>query len=192
MASNPERRTVLVNAAIDVLAKLGARGLTFRAVDVEARLPAGTASNYFSSRDDLLRQAGQHIFIRLAPDPEHASKLMAGPHTRAHEAVLMRDIITRAQADRPGYLAMLELRLEATRRPELQASLTDYYRANIEEIARTHVDEGFPGDRTTAVLLYLAMTGLIVEHLTLPDVLSTTTESLDELVADIVRTIVPE
>ncbi|MFD1049004.1 TetR/AcrR family transcriptional regulator, partial [Kibdelosporangium lantanae] len=32
MVHNPERRTALVNAAIEVLARDGARGLTFRAV----------------------------------------------------------------------------------------------------------------------------------------------------------------
>ena len=44
MRQNPARRAALVDAAIEVLAREGARGLTFRAVDVEAAVPNGTAS----------------------------------------------------------------------------------------------------------------------------------------------------
>ena len=40
---NDQRRATLVDAAIEVLAREGARGLTFRAVDAEAAVPAGTA-----------------------------------------------------------------------------------------------------------------------------------------------------
>lgn len=191
MARNPERRTALLHAAIDVLAEEGARGLTFRAVDKKAGVPGGTSSNYFPSRDELLRQSGEYIFVRLTADPQEAEELLRPSHTRELEVSLMREILRRAQADRAGYLAMLELRLEATRRPELRDSLSRYYRANLESITHHHVEGGFPGDRTTAVLLYLAMSGLVTELLTLPDMLSTSTDSLDKLVEELVRTIVP-
>ncbi|AQA20766.1 putative transcriptional regulator, TetR family protein [Rhodococcus sp. MTM3W5.2] len=57
----------MVDAAIEVLAELGARGLTFRAVDSRAGVPPGTASNYFANRDDLLAQAGGRFYERLTP-----------------------------------------------------------------------------------------------------------------------------
>jgi hypothetical protein len=72
--------------------------------------------------------------------------------------------------DRSGYLALLELRLEASRRPALEAALTETIGSNLEENIRFHLP-GLPGDRMTVVLLYLAMSGLAVEHLTLPQVL---------------------
>ncbi|GAB2951679.1 hypothetical protein GCM10027203_64490 [Nonomuraea fastidiosa] len=65
---NPERRRALIDAAVEVLAREGARGLTFRAVDAGAGVPVGTASNYFSSRDDLFTQVGGRIYERLLPD----------------------------------------------------------------------------------------------------------------------------
>ena len=68
MRQNPERRMALIDAAIEVLADQGARGLTFRAVDNQAGVPIGTASNYFPNRDALLTQAGQRVFQRLDPD----------------------------------------------------------------------------------------------------------------------------
>jgi DNA-binding transcriptional regulator YbjK len=53
---NPERRATLTDAAIRVLGRSGARGLTYRSVEAEAEVPPGTASNYFRNRTDLLQQ----------------------------------------------------------------------------------------------------------------------------------------
>jgi Tetracyclin repressor-like, C-terminal domain len=62
--------------------------------------------------------------------------------------------------------ATLELRLEATRRPELHEELTRFFVAELDSNIGFHLDAGLPGDRTGVVLLYLAMLGLIVDHLT--------------------------
>ncbi|KAA1424762.1 TetR family transcriptional regulator [Mumia zhuanghuii] len=192
MVSNPRRRTTLLDAGIDVLARLGARGLTFRAVDDEAGVPTGTTSNYFANRDALLRELGDHVFVRLAPDPAVVAERLAAPPSRALEVVLMQDIVERAQADRSGYLAMFELRLEASRRPELEVAFTAGYRANLDDITAAHVEGGFPGGDATALLLYLAMNGLLLEHLTLPGVLPGGDSALPGLVQQLVETIVPE
>jgi hypothetical protein len=53
----------------DGLAREGARGLTFRAVDAEAGVATGTATNYFRTRDDLLNHAALRIHERFGPDP---------------------------------------------------------------------------------------------------------------------------
>jgi AcrR family transcriptional regulator len=66
MVTNPDRRIALLDAALDVLAEEGARGLTFRRLDERAEVPRGTASNYFASRDDLLTQflaAGRRLHV---------------------------------------------------------------------------------------------------------------------------------
>ena len=68
MRENPDRRQALIDAVIELPAREGPRGLTFRAVDVEAAVPPGTASNYFASRDDLFAQAGGRIHERLPPN----------------------------------------------------------------------------------------------------------------------------
>ncbi|MFD8547360.1 TetR/AcrR family transcriptional regulator [Streptomyces sp. NPDC059649] len=188
MVRNPERRAALVDAAIEVLARDGARGLTFRAVDAAAGVPAGTASNYFTSRDDLLAQVTVQIHQRIAPDPDEVAEVMAAPRSRALVADLMRWINRRVTGDRTGYLAMLELRLEATRRPELQAELTRVMRATLDDDLGFHLESGLPGDRTAVLLMYLAMTGLMLEQLTLPGVVPA--EETDGLIVELVdRTI---
>ncbi len=177
MRSNPERRTALVDAAIEVLAAEGARGLTFRAVDTAAAVPNGTASNYFANRDDLLTQAGLRIHDRLGPDPADLDQ----PPSAEFLTALLQLLRRRLTADRTGYLALLELRLEATRRPALQEALTERVRANLEENTALHDAHGLPGD---PLVLYCAVGGLMLEQLTLPGVLP------ESALEDVVRALV--
>ena len=170
MRQNLARRAALVDAAIEVLAREGARGLTFRAVDAEAEVPKGTASNYFTSRDDLLNQAGGRIYERLRPDDATMEAMFTGPATAARTAELVRDVVERVTAFRTGYLALLELRLEATRRPELRALLTERVSEDVEANVANHLASGLPGDADAVRMIYLAANWLVVERLTLPDV----------------------
>jgi DNA-binding transcriptional regulator YbjK len=188
MAQNPARRTALVNAAIEVLARDGARGLTFRAVDAEAQVPTGTASNYFTSRDDLLNQVGGHIHQRLALDPAQVEAAALEP-SRDGLVELMRALFHIIVDDHTGWLALVELRLTATRRPELQKALTETLRTNLTLNIEGRRTFGLPGDDMSTVLLYYAMTGLILEYLTVPDVL--TTFDLDDLIATFVDRSLP-
>lgn len=167
---NDQRRAALVDAAIEVLAREGARGLTFRAVDTEAAVPVGTASNYFANRDDLLTQAGARVYERLQPDEATIARQRTAGRDRETYAELMRELVGRIAAFRTGYLALLELRLEATRRPELRKVLTERVRADVDANVAHHEASGLPGDAMAVKLLILALNWLIVEQLTLPDV----------------------
>ncbi|GAA5015291.1 TetR/AcrR family transcriptional regulator [Streptomyces siamensis] len=195
MARNPERRAALVDAAVAVLAREGARGLTFRAVDSEAAVPVGTASNYFTDRDDLLNQVDAHLHTRLAPDPAVLAELLTRPKDRSLVLEFMRDLLARATGDRTGYLALFEMRLEATRRPALRASYTESVRGDLEQGMAFHRAAGLPGGDETVTVLYLAVLGLLLEQLTLPGVLDGVLPGVavpDELLERIVATIVPE
>lgn len=189
MAKNPERRAMLTDAAVDVLAHEGARGLTFRAVDARAGVPVGTASNYFSSRDDLLMQTGARISSRMTPDPAQVEQIMLPAPSRELVTELMHWLVRRMTDDRTGYLAMLELRLEATRRPELRTQLTRTVRTGFEESLSFHRDRDLPGGPDAFLVLYLAMTGVLLEHFTLPDMLGD--DGLDHLIEAVVTRIIP-
>ncbi|RFU36849.1 TetR family transcriptional regulator [Actinomadura logoneensis] len=172
MRENRERRLALIDGAIEVLAREGARGLTFRAVDTQAGVPAGTASNYFANRDDLFTQIGGRIYDRLLPDEATMARSREGTQDEAHYARLMHEVVDRVTAFNSGYLALLELRLEATRRPELREVLTRRIRADIDANIAHQAGSDLPGDSTSVVLLYLALNWLILERLTLPGVFS--------------------
>ncbi|MGD7707377.1 TetR/AcrR family transcriptional regulator [Microlunatus sp. Y2014] len=172
MRSNPERRLALIDGAIEVLATQGARGLTFRAVDTEAGVPAGTASNYFTNRDDLFTQIGGRVYERLLPDDATMARSREGTADRARFTELMHELVQRVSSFGSGQLALLELRLEATRRPELQAVLTERIRRDMDENVAHHAASGLPGDATSVALLQLALNWLILERLTLPGLFS--------------------
>jgi len=169
---NNERRQTLIDAAIEVLAREGARGLTFRAVDAEAAVPQGTASNYFSNRDDLFTQIGGRIYERLLPDDVTMAKVNEGTRDHRRYAEVLREVVDRVSGFDSGYLALLELRLESIRRPALREVLTKRIREDIDANIANHVASGFPGDTTSVLLMYLSLNWLILERLTLPDLLS--------------------
>lgn len=167
---NEQRRAALVDAAIEVLAREGARGLTFRAVDTEAGVPVGTASNYFASRDELMTQAGARVYERLQPGEAVIERQRTAARDVETYKVLMRELVGRVSGFRTGYLALLELRLESTRRPELRKILTERVRADVDANLAYHEASGLPGDATAVKLLIATLNWLIVEQLTLPDV----------------------
>jgi DNA-binding transcriptional regulator YbjK len=169
--ANPTRRAALADAGIAVLAREGGRGLTHRAVDAEAGAPTGTTSNYFRSRDELLAELGRRSYERLAPSDEAMAEMAAAPPSPERFTELVQDILTRVFAQRELYVALLELRLEATRRPVLRESLTATVRRFLEIDVAFHRAAGLPGDRDEIVLLHLAIGGLLLDQLTLPDAL---------------------
>jgi AcrR family transcriptional regulator len=190
MRQNPARRAALLDAAVEVLARDGARGLTFRAVDGAAEVPAGTASNYFANRDELMLQICHRVYERLGASAAAVPRRPDGVRPdRTWVEALMHGIVARVADFRSGYLALLELRLEATRRPHLRPVLAERIRADVTANLDYHRAEGLPGDDDTVILLYLAMNWLIVERLTLPEVFGE--ERLAELVTRAVDRIVP-
>lgn len=189
MRQNPARRTALLDAAIEVLAREGSRGLTLRAVDKEAGVPVGTATNYFADRADMLAQVMRRTRERLTPDPAELAGTMTAEPTHELVRTLMLQLVDRMRRDRSSHLAMLELRLEATRRPELHAELARFLGAELDANIGFHLDRGLPGDRTGVVLLYLAVLGLIVDDLTVPELLAP--HRLDALVDAMVTRLLP-
>src|SRR5215475_4796512 len=76
---NQRRREALADAAIAILGTSGIHALSHRAVDERAGLPAGTAANYFPTRDELLAAAAQRLFGLHVAAMEAADSQAAGP-----------------------------------------------------------------------------------------------------------------
>jgi DNA-binding transcriptional regulator YbjK len=119
------RRNQLLDAAISLLGERGVHGVTHRAVDAAAGLPAGSTANYFRSRDALLtavverfadreRVNWEETAARMAPTtPEEMAKALA---ETAHEQVGPQRTLT---------LARYAILVEAANRPALRAQLTE-------------------------------------------------------------------
>jgi DNA-binding transcriptional regulator YbjK len=164
---NQARRDRLADAAIGLIAREGARGLTHRAVDAEADEPPGTTSRYFRSREALLGAAADRILALHLADLARAP---ADPITEGaiteHLAVLVHLALTR---ERPRHLAALELFLESTRRPQLRARMTAARQAQIALVRQIHRAAGVELTDHGAAVLVSGVTGLLFVGLTTPE-----------------------
>lgn len=165
----PDRRDLIADAAIDTVATAGLRGLTHRAVDAAAGLPAGSTSYYFRTRSALISAC----YLRLAelsaadvdrweaqygsadpdPDPDSAAKALAA---------LLHHWLT---AERDRQLARFELSLEAVRRPELRADLRTAGLAVRSRAAALLERLGAPRPASAADLLVAWTDGLLYDRL---------------------------
>jgi AcrR family transcriptional regulator len=168
MVANPQRRERLADAGLRVLAAFGARGLTHRAVDAEAGVPMGTASNYFRSRDDLLGALAERILERIAPDPRRLAALAEGPPSVERMIGYLRYIHERTTFAGELTVALFELRLEARRRPELARILGETLRLSYASDVRFNEDAGLPGGAFEIALLHYAVDGFLLDQLTTP------------------------
>lgn len=184
MARNEERRDLLTDAGLRVLAELGARGLTHRAVDRAAGVPLGTTTNYFRTRDALIAGLVDRIGVRLTPSAEVLAALAAREPTVELFADHLRDIVRRLTENREVAIALLELRLESTRRPEIAAVLGSWQLAAFEADVAYNAAAGLPGGRREIALFHYAIEGLLLDRLTTPlQAEMSTDEIIDNLVA---------
>ncbi|MFE6964705.1 TetR/AcrR family transcriptional regulator [Agromyces sp. NPDC057679] len=184
MARNDDRRRLLADAGLAVLAREGARGLTHRAVDDEAGVPTGTTSNYFRTRDALIAGLVARIGERLMPTDADLAHRAAQPPSRALFADYVRDIVRRLGEHPDVTLALFELRLEGARRPEVAAMLAEWQRAGFAADVEFNRSAGLPGEAREIALFHYAIDGLMLDRLTTPiDPGTTTDEVIDDLVA---------
>jgi DNA-binding transcriptional regulator YbjK len=181
---NDERRRALADAGLAVLADEGARGLTHRAVDVRAAVPAGTTSNYFRTRSDLLQALVGRIGERLAPDPAVLARLGRRKPGRRLYADYLRDIVRRLAREEDVTLALFELRLEAARRPEVEEVIGAWLREGFAADVAFNTAAGLPGGAAEVALFHYAVDGLLLDRLTTSIDRRTPTDAvIDALVA---------
>ncbi|WP_326568654.1 TetR/AcrR family transcriptional regulator [Amycolatopsis rhabdoformis] len=109
-----DRISVIGDAAVEVIAAEGMRGLTHRAVDRAAGLPAGSTSYYARTRLALLELAMARM-VEL-------DQAVIDPDARDLAEVLAATVHAAITVGRTRMLARYEFALEATRRPELRAA----------------------------------------------------------------------
>ncbi len=160
---NQRRREALADAAIAILGTTGIHTLSHRAVDQRAGLPAGTAANYFPTRDELLAAAahrvfGLHIAAMEAADSQVAGTV--GPGDLAHLiGDALYDWVTR---QRTRYLALYELTLEATRRSALAQALSGMAAATLDVTIGQHRALGLATSPEQVQMLITLFSGVLL------------------------------
>jgi DNA-binding transcriptional regulator YbjK len=150
--ANQQRRDQLRDAAIEVLAAEGGRGLTHRAVDAAAGLPPGTTKNYFPARQSLLQAAAERcaeLYLAL-PRPQISD--------RAALVAMMSALL--ADVTGPGrqrLLAIVELQAEAARAPWLAAIMDRITAADFTAFEAAQRAAGLPVTPQRAAAFTLAV-----------------------------------
>ncbi|MFI2188442.1 TetR/AcrR family transcriptional regulator [Streptomyces sioyaensis] len=162
-----DRRTLLADVAIAVLAETGIRGLTHRAVDRAANLPPGSTSAYYRTRQALLTalvrrlvaldQAELQEIGNKTPVPQNADELAAGI------AALIERRLT--GDGRRRSLARYACAVESVHHPELREILVLRENVARQAVCDFLVAHGITdaGDRT--VTLLTCVDGLVFDRL---------------------------
>jgi len=162
-----DRRTVLADTAIAVLAETGMRGLTHRAVDRAAGLPPGTTSAYYRTRQALLTalvrrlvaldQAELEEIGRRTQVPRDADELVAGI------AAFVELRLTGEGRQRS--LARYTCAVESVRHPELREILAPRENAGRRIVHDFLAARGLADAGTRTVTLLTCIDGLVFDRL---------------------------
>lgn len=167
MVANPERRVALTDCGLEILGAEGSRALTHRAVDRAAAVAVGTTANYFPKRADLFLAMTERVFALLAPDTRRLHELAHVPTTGA-TAEYAAYVTERLLARRHLAAALIELRLEAARSPEVGEVLAPFLRRGFADDIAFHHERGLPGGADTVLLLHHVVNGIVLDAITVP------------------------
>ena len=162
-----DRRTLLADTAIDVLAETGIRGLTHRAVDRAANLPPGTTSAYYRTRQALLTalvrrlvaldQAELQAAGERTPVPQDAEELVTGI------AAFIEQRLT--GEGRRRSLARYACAIESVHHPELREILAPRHNAGRQVVRDFLGAHGVTDVEERTVTLLTCVDGLVFDRL---------------------------
>ncbi|WP_231114956.1 TetR/AcrR family transcriptional regulator [Lentzea aerocolonigenes] len=163
------RRDLLCDTAIQILAVEGGRGLTHRAIDREAGVPIGTTKNYFPTREKILEACAARMTSLHRAAVDRLRETTPADISPTDVAELYPALLRRAVADDPTQmLAMVELYLEAVRRPGVRQALSGMVLANAEAGAALQQAAGLPSTVRDTGLLDAYFLGVAISLLALP------------------------
>ncbi len=163
-----DRKTLIADAAIELLGTVGARGLTHRAVDTQADLPAGSTSFYCRTRLDLLALTlRRHAALDLADLQVDAQRMAAKTSLSVDglvELLVARVADWLSAPKRPRLVARFELFLMASREPDLAEIITQQREYFLEATEAALAHAGVPKPRMMAPVLVVLVDGMLLDQ----------------------------
>lgn len=182
------RREQALDAALALLAEDGIRGLTHGAVDRRGQLPAGTASNYFRTRDALLAGALSHLARRELAMVAAFAETDPGPRTvdslLAEAAGIVEFLLG---PGRPQSVARHAIFLEAAWRPDLRETLLAATTPFWDVLTQRLQDLGAASPADGARTLLACIDGVILDQIVRPQDDFDATSALRPVVAALAR-----
>ncbi|MFB6510426.1 TetR/AcrR family transcriptional regulator [Streptomyces virginiae] len=162
-----DRRTLLADSAIDVLADEGIRGLTHRAVDRKAAMPPGTTSAYYRTRAALLTALVTRLVqldqAELQTMPEELPPLRTVEDLVNGMALLTRQRLI--GEGRRRSLARYACAIESVRDPELREILLPRENAGREAVRLFLATHGVTDVESRTHILLTCIDGLVFDRL---------------------------
>jgi TetR/AcrR family transcriptional regulator, regulator of biofilm formation and stress response len=154
------RREQILEAALRVIGRSGTQSVTHRAVAEEAGVPLGSTTYYFESKDDLLRQALEHVAASEVESYRELGEELRSVESPDELADRLIEKLVATVEDRTSYIAEYELWLEAGRRPELRDAAQSWCDAEQRAVAGSMEALGSVDPATDASLVVAALDGL--------------------------------
>lgn len=162
-----DRRTVLLDAALEIVGTQGMRGLTHRAVDAAAAVPAGSTSNYFRTREALILGIVERFIAReraMATGPDDG----VDPSPDGVATAFGRFAHRALGPDRAVTLARYVILVETGQNPGLREGMA----AGADQVDRWALDlisrAGSQHPERDLGILANYVTGLVLHELALP------------------------
>jgi DNA-binding transcriptional regulator YbjK len=162
-----DRRTLLADAALGVLADEGMRGLTHRAVDRRAAMPPGTTSAYFRTRAALLTGLVTRL-VQLDQAELRTTAEALPPLRTVEQLVDGMVLLTRRRLTGEGRrrsLARHACAVESVRDKELRAILVPHDNAGREAVRLFLATHGVTDVENRTHTLLTCVDGLVFDRL---------------------------
>lgn len=168
-ARGAARRTEIIDAAIEVMARVGLAGLSMRLVANQAQIPLGALSYYFDDKSDLIAQAFAQLSEREIERVVHTAELLEPSMSAEALADLVADMIIDGFSSPAGAIVTrYELVTEASRDERLRPMFEAWYAAMVPALSRLFREIGSHQPELDARTVMAVMAGLEIDNLYRP------------------------
>jgi TetR/AcrR family transcriptional regulator, regulator of biofilm formation and stress response len=165
-----QRRAAILRATLRILGREGSAAITHRAVAEEAGVPIAATTYYFSSKEDLIREALHLHAEREAERVAEATRTLGErPTTVEGLADHLADFVDYGlRAGREALIAEYELLLQAARDPDLESLSRVFYERIRGQLEQILIELGTRDPAAAAQLIMAVLAGLEVDNLATP------------------------
>jgi DNA-binding transcriptional regulator YbjK len=163
--ATPGRRTVLIHAAVGLIAREGLAAVSHRTVAKAADVPLGATTYYFASKTELLREALEVLADLEIRGLERASEQLVAPGMSPETVADTLADLCGPQLGLGPKLARFEIYVEAARRPALRP-IVERRTAALTRLAETALEAiGCPDAAERAEPLVAGLDGVLLQEL---------------------------
>jgi DNA-binding transcriptional regulator YbjK len=164
-----QRRIEIIDAAIEVMARVGLAGLSMRLVANQAQLPLGALSYYFDDKSDLIAQAFQQLSDREIDRVVRTAERLRPTMSAEELADLVADMIIDGFTSPQGAIVTrYELVTEASRDERLRPMFEAWYAAMVPALSRLFRDLGSRQPELDSRTVMAVMAGLEIDNIYRP------------------------